>query len=124
VRSTITDVLSLTVVMLAIAAGQALFKRVGLAMRGQPILDGFLLIASQPALYVAMAIYGMATLMWIWILSRVPLMEAYPWVAVSMVIVPFVGWFVFGERVSPIFWLGIGLILAGLFLTQAAAQTS
>jgi len=124
VRNSLPDVIGLAVVAVAIAAGQALFKRVGLSMRGQPLLDGFLMIACQPALYVALGVYGVATLMWIWILSRVPLMVAYPWVAISVVIVPVLGWLVFDERIVPIFWLGIGLILVGLFLTQVAAQIS
>jgi drug/metabolite transporter (DMT)-like permease len=124
VRTTITNFVSLAVVMMALAVGQVLFKWVGLAMRGRPLLDGFLLMARQPALYAALAVYGLATLVWIWILSRVPLMQAYPWVAATTAIVPLLGWFVFGERVGPIFWLGIALILVGMLLTQLAAQTS
>jgi drug/metabolite transporter (DMT)-like permease len=123
VKTTITHFASLAVVMVALAAGQVLFKHVGLAMRGRPLLDGFLLMARQPALYTALAIYGLATLLWIWILSRLPLTQAYPWMAISMVIVPLLGWFVFGERVTPVFWLGMVLILVGLLLTQLAAQT-
>src|ERR1700738_4725869 len=101
---------SLIVFALFLAAGQALFKRVGLIIRDQPFFDGLILMARQPALYVALALYGLSTVLWIWILSRLPLMQAYPWVAVSMLIVPLIGWFAFGERVSPIFWIGIALI--------------
>jgi drug/metabolite transporter (DMT)-like permease len=124
VKTTITNFVSLAVVMMALAVGQVLFKHVGLAMRGRPLLDGLLMMARQPALYAALAIYGLATLLWIWILSRVPLMQAYPWVAATMAIVPLLGWFIFGERVGPIFWLGIALILVGMLLTQLAVQTS
>jgi drug/metabolite transporter (DMT)-like permease len=124
VKTTITNFASLAVFVMALAVGQILFKWVGMVMRGRPLLDGFLLMARQPALYAALAIYALAAVLWIWILSRVPLMQAYPWVAATMAIVPLLGWFVFGERVGPIFWLGIALILVGMLLTQLAAQTS
>jgi drug/metabolite transporter (DMT)-like permease len=114
---------SLTVFALSLAAGQALFKRVGLVIHDQPFVDGIVLVARQPALYVALALYGFSTLLWIWILSRVALMQAYPWVAANMAIVPLIGWFAFGERVTPVFWLGVVLILAGIGLTQFASRS-
>ena len=113
---------SLAIVTVAIAGGQVLFKQVGLAMRGHSIVDGLLLLARQPALYVALVIYGFSTILWIWILSRVPLMQAYPWVAVGVALVPLLGSYVFGERVAPIFWLGVALILVGMLLTQYASE--
>ena len=106
---------------ISLAGGQFLFKTVGLAMRGLPLRDGAMRVLQLPALYAALAVYGGATLLWIWILSRVPLIEAYPWVAIGMVLVPLIGWFVFNERVAPLFWLGVALILAGVLLTQLAA---
>lgn len=97
---------SLTVFALLLAAGQILFKRVGITIRDQPLVDGLLLVAREPEFYAALALYGFSTLLWIWILSRVPLMQAYPFVAVSMAIVPLIGWFAFSERVAAVFWLG------------------
>jgi multidrug transporter EmrE-like cation transporter len=109
---------SLTVFTLSLAAGQILFKHVGLAIRNQPFLDGLLLAARQPTLYAALALYGLSTVLWIWILSRVALMQAYPWVAANVAIVLLIGWFGFGERVYPVFWLGLVLILVGILLIQ------
>jgi drug/metabolite transporter (DMT)-like permease len=113
---------TLTVFALSLAAGQALFKRVGLAIRDQPPFDSLALVVRLPALYAALALYVFSTLLWIWILSRVPLMQAYPWVAISMAIVPAIGWFAFGERATPIFWLGVVFILVGVLLTQLATR--
>jgi drug/metabolite transporter (DMT)-like permease len=101
-----------------IAAGQLLFKRVGLSMSGQSPVEGFLAVARSPTLYAALALYGMATLLWIWILSRVPLSQAYPWVALSIATVPLLAWFVWDEQVGYSYWVGIGLVMAGVFLTQ------
>ncbi len=114
------NIFSLAIFSIALAVGQLLFKQTGLAIRGQPLLDAMLSLARQPALYAALTIYAGATLLWVWILSRVPLMQAYPWVAAGMALVPIMAWRVFGERVTPFFWLGVAMILGGIVVTQYA----
>jgi multidrug transporter EmrE-like cation transporter len=109
---------SLVAFTFTLAIGQVLFKKAGLAMRGLPVRDGFLAVARQPAFYAALALYGGATFLWIWILSRVPLSQAYPWVALGTAIVPFLGWCIFGERLAPVFWVGVVLIMAGIIVIQ------
>ncbi len=91
-------------------------------MRGLPFVDGLIAVACAPALYAALTLYGFATLLWIWILSRVPLSQAYPWAAVGMVIVPLLGWYLYGERIAPVFWVGVALIAAGIFVIQYGTQ--
>jgi drug/metabolite transporter (DMT)-like permease len=81
-------------------------------------------LACEPNLYLAITLYGFATLLWIWILSRVPLMQAYPWVAAGIVIVPLMAGYLFGERAGPIFWLGAAFIVVGILLTQYAVETT
>jgi len=106
-----------------LAAGQALFKRAGLAIRDQATGDAIATLLGTPSLYLALILYGLATLLWIWILSRVPLSLAYPWVGAGMIIVPLIGVLFFDERVSPIFWIGIMLIICGICITQAASPS-
>jgi len=118
------DTGGLAVFTVMLACGQVMFKRVGLTLQGHSGLEAILLVMRDPWLYAALATYGTATLLWIWILSRVTLIQAYPWVAVGMVIVPLLGWLVFGERVAPLFWLGVVLIIVGFGLTQYAAATA
>ena len=113
-----TDIASLILFTFTLAIGQVLFKKVGLAMRGLSARDGLLTVARQPAFYGALVLYGSATLLWIWILSRVPLSRAYPWVALGTAIVPFLGWCLFGERLAPVFWVGVALIIAGIIVIQ------
>ncbi len=96
-----------------LAAGQLLFKQTGLELRG-----GVMRVLTAPAFYAALALYGVATLLWIWILSRVPLSRAYPYVALGVVLVPLASMMMFGEQVRPGFWLGVGLIVGGIVITQ------
>ena len=105
-----------------LASGQLLFKRLGLAMRGQSLLDGYWLILRMPSLYLALALYGVSTVLWIWILSRISLSRAYPWVAVGVVIVPLIGRYYFGEQLHPLFWVGVVLVFTGILLVQGAAS--
>src|SRR5271166_2997958 len=115
------DTISLAVFTLMLAFGQVYFESVGLILRGHSGIDAIALALRSPSLYLALFLYGGATLLWIWILSRVSLSQAYPWVAVGMVVVPLLGWLVFGERVAPVFWLGVAFIVVGVALTQYGA---
>jgi len=106
---------------LLLASGQFLFKKVGLSVSGLGLTEALPLLLRSFTLYGALALYGGATLLWIWILSRVPLAQAYPWVAAGVVIVPVIGVTAFQEPVRPMFWVGVTLIMAGLLLTQLGA---
>jgi multidrug transporter EmrE-like cation transporter len=108
----------LAIVVILLSAGQFLFKRAGLAIQGRVLKEAFWTLATLPSFYVSLALYGLATVLWIYVLSRVPLTEAYPWIAVATVAVPVIGCLFYGERVSPLFWVGMALIVAGLLLTQ------
>ena len=114
------DTGSLAIFTVMLSCGQVMFKRVGLTLQGHSGVEAILLVMREPVLYMALAMYGTATLLWIWILSRVTLIQAYPWVGVGMIIVPLLGWLVFGERVAPIYWLGVAFIVIGIGLTQYA----
>jgi len=118
----VANIVSLLIFTTTLAVGQLLFKQVGLSLRGRPLVSGMLSITQEPAFYLALVLYGFATLLWIWILARVPLMQAYPWVAIGIALVPLLSWFVFDERVTPVFWLGIAFIMAGVLLTQLGAS--
>lgn len=59
----------------------------------------------------------------IWILSRVPLSQAYPWVAVGLIVVLLLGWYLYGKRLARLFWVGFVLIMAGALLVQYGAPS-
>ena len=108
----------LALVVVFLSAGQFLFKRAGLSIRGLSLADGGWTLATLPSFYLALALYGIATVVWIYVLSRVPLIEAYPWIAGATAAVPLIGWWFYGEQTTPSFWVGMAMIIAGLLLTQ------
>jgi drug/metabolite transporter (DMT)-like permease len=113
----------LAVFTLLLVTGQIFFKYAALSLRNEPIGGAVATLASTPTFYVAVTIYGGATLMWVWVLSRVPLSQAYPWVALATAAVPAIAVLVFHERLHSVYWLGVVLVVLGVFLTQRAAQS-
>src|SRR5438874_2506206 len=101
----IVNTLCLVLFTFLLAGGQILFKKVGSSIRDLPPTDAFVIVLSHPAFYGAVGLYSVSTLLWVWILSRVPLSQAYPWVAGGTVIVPLVGWYFFDERIRATFWV-------------------
>ena len=117
--------LALLIFVVLLATGQIFFKYSAAALRDRPIAEGFVTLLSTPTFYAAVAIYGAGTLLWVWILSRIPLSQAYPWVAIATAGIPALAVVLFHERVhGGIYWLGVGLVVAGVLLTQRAAQSA
>lgn len=69
-----------------------------------------------PSFYLALLTYGALTLLWIWILSRVELSKAYPFVALAFVTTPLGAALLFGEALNLWYVLSLAMILGGLAL--------
>jgi len=93
------------------ATGQLLFKlAAGHLDFRRPLAD------PQGLAYLgaAVAIYGLATLVWVMILKHAPLSRIYPLMALSFVLTPLGGMVFLKEPISSSYWAGVGLILVGL----------
>lgn len=104
----------------AIAAGQILFKRaaaqLGPASGASWVLD----LALLPTMWLAMALYAGATLLWVRILTTVPLSRAYPFMALAFVLVPAAGYVFFNESITVRYAAGTLLIIAGVVVVARA----
>jgi drug/metabolite transporter (DMT)-like permease len=109
--------ISIALSVLLICTGQLLFKVSGayLATGASPFTLKFLVTFG-----VALGIYGVATVLWIFVLKSVPLTRAYPFMALSFLIVPLASIVLFAESVRPLYFAGITLIVAGILLTVVA----
>jgi drug/metabolite transporter (DMT)-like permease len=101
----------------ALAVGQILFKLSARAVAGAQGVADLLRLLQHPWFILALAVYGAATLLWVWLLREIPLTVAYPFFALSFVLVPLLGWLLLGEVVGWTYWLGIALIMAGIYTT-------
>jgi len=60
------------------------------------------------------AAYGLSSLFWIVVLSKIDLSLAYPMLALNYVLVPLTAWLFLNEQVPPLRWLGIGVVILGV----------
>jgi drug/metabolite transporter (DMT)-like permease len=65
----------------------------------------------------AFAVYAVAAVAWVYLLRGLPLSRAYPFIALAFALVPLMSHFVFGDNLSLRYFIGLGLILTGLYLT-------
>jgi drug/metabolite transporter (DMT)-like permease len=109
---------SVVALMLAMVAGfsvaQLLFKRAAQRVEMVPGLTTLWRLATEPAFVGALVFYGVGTLLYIWILNRLPLSRAYAVFALQFVLVPLLGVLVLGEPASWRLFLGSLLIVVGI----------
>ncbi len=103
---------------LMLATGQVLFKMAALAST-RPGGAGFSLpvLLLVPSFWIALLLYGMATLLWIYLLQSIPLSRAYPFAALGFLFVPLMAVMIFGEKLSASYGAGVVLIVAGILVT-------
>ena len=114
--------LSLTLYTLAcvlgISLGQLLFKKAAEAVDPSA---GVLGLMTNGWLVTALALYGITTLVWIWVLRHAPLHIAYPFMALAFLIVPTLGWLFLDESIRIATLVGGVLILAGNTIAARAS---
>ena len=66
------------------------------------------------------AAYGLSSLFWIVVLSKVDLSLAYPMLALNYVLVPLTAWLFLGEQVPTLRWLGAGVVIIGVVIISRA----
>lgn len=104
--------------VIGISLGQILFKKAAMSITNAIqwqhwIFNGWLI--------AALALYGVTTLVWIWVLRHAPLHLAYPFMALAFLIVPCLGWLFLGEPMRLQTLAGGALILAGITLAAHAS---
>jgi undecaprenyl phosphate-alpha-L-ara4N flippase subunit ArnE len=110
--------LGVLITPILISTGQVLFKMTGLRLAERKG-SGMLSLATDPYFVSALALYGVGTLIWIYVLRHLPLGQAYPFMALSFVLVPIASVLVFGESLGLRYWLGAGLIVAGMLVIRS-----
>ena len=115
--------LLLLIYVLGMAAGQLLFKITASRLKGlESIYDIFWFLAKDWIFFVALALYGLLTLYWIWLLNRVPISYAYPFVALSIAVVVVSGWLFWGEKFVFLHGIGVVLVMIGVILIGVSGE--
>lgn len=112
-----TIMIALTLLcVFGIAAGQILFKKAAMHLPATPQLLDWLL---NGWLIIALILYGVTTLLWVWVLRHAPLHIAYPFMALAFVIVPLLSYYFLGEPLHIKTFIGGALIVIGVSLSVA-----
>ncbi len=105
-----------TIQTLLFSAGQVLLKK---AMMTLPSFswhwDYFRDILANGWLLASGVSFGVATVLWLYIIRHYDFSQAYPLTALSYIIVMIAAIFVFGETVPISRWIGVLLIVVGCF---------
>ena len=105
----INTIIFLTFAALAAAAGQLLFK---VGATDAKHLGDFLNVP----IFVGLLFYGIGTALWIYALSSELLVNVYAFTALTFVLVYLGGVFLLGEALTLPTFIGVLLVLSGLFL--------
>jgi len=107
-----------TSILLAVA-GQLLMKK-GMLLFGtfpvSQLLTRLIPIFLNPFVFAGLACFGLSSVFWLVVLSRMELSLVYPMVSVAYIIVALASMILFKENVTLIRWMGIGAIIVGVIL--------
>ena len=105
---------------LALPAGQVLFK---LGAEQTRRIDGGVIakVALNLPLMGAFAWYGLTSLLWVYILTRAPLSQVYPFSILGAALTPILAVLLFRESLPAQAWLGYAVMLAGFMLVMRPA---
>ncbi len=103
--------LALIICVICISAGQVLFKLSANSLRESVSIWGLFL---NPIFILAVILYGLTTIGWVWCLQEVPLNRAYVFMSLAYIIVPVLGLLFFKEALTIRYLISVMLIMAGI----------
>jgi drug/metabolite transporter (DMT)-like permease len=104
------------------AIAQVLFKfgmasvAVKQALAGGSPMQAAIAVFLSAGVLGGLSLYGIGTVLWLGILSRTEVSQAYPFVGLGFVLTAVMGYFLFGDALGPLRIAGIALVMAGIFL--------
>lgn len=104
--------------ILLLVLGQTLWKTglAGVEMKFD--LMSLVKLFLNPYIFGGLVIYGVATVIWLYILSKAELSLVYPLQSLSYVIAAIIAVLVFKENIPMTRWAGISLIIVGAYFVS------
>jgi len=107
-------------ILLAVT-GQLLMKK-GMVIFGafpvSQLLYKIIPMFLNPWVFFGFVFFGLSSLFWLVVISRLELSLVYPMVSVAYVLVALASYFFFKENVALVRWIGIAVIILGVFLVS------
>ncbi|UTP39148.1 hypothetical protein M9M90_18290 [Phenylobacterium sp. LH3H17] len=118
---TLTDMLLCSFFAVALPAGQLLFKA-GAIYSARIEGPFYMKVLLNYPLIGAFAWYALTSLFWFYVLTRVPLSQAYTFSLIGSALVPIAAWAIFKEPVSWPMAFGYVLMLGGFLIIVKNVQ--
>ncbi len=110
--------LLLSINIILLVSGQTLWK---IGLTGIEIkfnMQNILRLFFNPYIFGGLIIYGAATVIWLYILSRAELSLVYPLQSLCYVATAVAAVLIFKENIPPARWGGLGLIVLGAYFVS------
>ena len=80
-------------------------------------------LIQQPYVWAGLVLFGVSALVWLVVLSRASLSFAYPFAALTYVLILLFDQFVLDETVPPLRWAGVAFIGVGIILVSQTGHS-
>ncbi len=115
----INSYLLILIMPILISSGQILFKIASKDVAGFNV-ETLMKLSVNGYFILAVIIYGLATIVWVYVLKHFPLNKAYLFMGLSFVLVPLMGYIFLKEPLSFRYLAGAACIVFGIWLARAA----
>lgn len=103
--------------IICLVLGQTAWKMgLGNLQLSGSLIQKFFQIVFSPLILAGFALYIFATVIWMYLLSKLPLSFLYPIQSLAYVLALFIGLLIFKEHIPVTRWVGTGVILLGVYL--------
>ena len=115
------DLLAVLVSVSLAVVGQLLLK-IGMLRMGRfflnisTIVPQYTRILLNPFIIAGIISFALSMLVWLYVLSRLELSVAYPFVALNYVLILFASHFLLKETITPVRIIGVAVIVIGVYL--------
>ena len=93
-------------------------ERVQRVLAGDSLVSGLMTVATDGRVLLGLFMYGVGAVMWLWVLARVDLSFAYPFVGLGFILTMVFGYAFLAETMSIARVAGTLLIVAGVVLVS------
>ncbi|MBN1699770.1 MAG: EamA family transporter [Spirochaetales bacterium] len=84
--------------------------------------DYYINLLKTPYTYIGAFSYGLSFLVWMLLLKKYDLSFLRPLVGIGYILTSILAWVVLKERITVVRWVGIALIVAGVYLIGISAR--
>lgn len=111
----------------ALSAGAQIVLKLGMsspavqtALNGGTRVEAITSIATSWGVVLGLAMYGFGALLWLFVLARIDVSKAYPFVGLGFLMTMAMGYFLLAEPVTAMRLAGTVLVAVGVYLVAAS----